>query len=250
MTNTRWHEAILLRIVRCVALSTSLSSFTFSSLCVTFQICHKTGNKKCPWKDLIINADALQDHIDHGDKAVPCASTCTGCDVFDTDTCRCEFVSCSPTNSPSSSPTASPTSSPTASPSSSPTTSPTSPTTSPTSSPTAVCQDKASRCNGPVYRCDSGGLVCYCSYTTEGTPLYFKSIGCNAIGRCSSTADCPAGTYCIPNTCCNGGIGGQCFQECSNPGFDAFAEKVETAQISFTDLDTCETLFGHCPKQL
>jgi hypothetical protein len=190
------------------------------------EICHKTGNKKCPWKDLNIDADALQDHIDHGDKAGPCASTCRGCDVFDTDTCRCEFVSCSPTNSPSSSPTA-----------------------SPTSSPTVFCQDKAWQCGEPIVKCGDTPteMGCYCSYITEA-PFCFENIVCDTYGICSSTADCPTGTYCLPNTCC----GNQCVPECPNPGVDALPKGVEDAQIGFTDLDTpCEgTVLGRCPPKL
>ena len=69
-----------------------------------FQICHSTGNKKCPWKDLQVADSAVTGHLTHGDKIGPCDETCMECEEFDPATCQCVFASCPPSESPSLSP--------------------------------------------------------------------------------------------------------------------------------------------------
>ena len=68
-------------------------------------ICHKTGNKKCPWMDIYPNFEAWNGHVAHGDYPGTCASSCEECYEFDTTTCQCVFVSCAPTAAPTYPPT-------------------------------------------------------------------------------------------------------------------------------------------------
>ena len=44
---------------------------------------------------------------------------------------------------------------------------------------------------------------CFCMQTTEGTGFCGTGGGeCDAIGTCSSSRQCPAGTKCVINVCC------------------------------------------------
>ena len=65
------------------------------------KVCHITGNKNCPWKDLLVANDAVNDHLLHGDKVGTCDASCNDCEEFDEATCQCIFVSCPPSDSPS-----------------------------------------------------------------------------------------------------------------------------------------------------
>ena len=65
------------------------------------QICHHTGNRKCPWKDMQVADNAVNGHLTHGDKIGSCDTTCMECEEFDLETCQCVFVSCPPSEPPS-----------------------------------------------------------------------------------------------------------------------------------------------------
>jgi hypothetical protein len=65
-------------------------------------------------------------------------------------------------------------------------------------------------CGGFVFGC-SGNGSCTCYQTPEGVGGCGPSVPCNGT-PCSSSCDCPSGSFCAINSCCSGGI---CIPNCS-----------------------------------
>jgi hypothetical protein len=124
-----------------------MSLYLTSSYYSFCQICHKTGNKKCPWMDLEVAPNAVAAHLNHGDEYGTCESMCADCDEWDKASCQCIFVPCPPTFAPSGHPSTEPSDSPSYS--FKPTRGPTeTPSLQPSQKPS--CRDsKVSKC-GPI----------------------------------------------------------------------------------------------------
>ena len=72
------------------------------------------------------------------------------------------------------------------------------------------CQEPCNwTCGGTLQQC---GIGCgpfgaaYCSHNTEGQCFCWQDDFCSGLQSCGSSADCPPGYSCIPNTCCGGPV--------------------------------------------
>jgi hypothetical protein len=50
--------------------------------------------------------------------------------------------------------------------------------------------------------CGPTGSGCICGTSSEGLFLCFTPRSCIDAGACTTSADCPSGQLCLPNTCC------------------------------------------------
>ena len=90
--------------------------------------------------------------------------------------------------------------------------------------PGSTCQNGQCTCTNPgvcgtFQNCPGTpqppGIGCFCGSTTEGSSACWSDDFCDNVPSRTSSADCPANSVCVVNTCCGAAF---CFQLCSADG--------------------------------